>query len=470
MFHILCEEGQKSFESFENALNSYHHLEKMIDNYKNKCKSEWKLTNFTIFFMNSIFYEKILIIFSFLCHKFSQYKTELFVNLNILDFSPLYSLTTRRITITKIINYIYNLKKSLVQKANNSFASYNELIINDKYIDIQRSIYKLICLRNIISKDMKKTVLFLFDLNNKFIKDMVFKEIMFNYFKSYNEEMKSNNFEFFFCAFDNKLHLQFEPNFDEMKAKGIKFAKTYCTIINNEKSKKVMDNNEKGMKSSVNFTLGNNISMESPKKAYINNRNMNTNNSTSNNNLDNLEEFFKFIKNYKSKTNLELNSNSSNQEHRADKALYHSILFGIDNNNDFSNINKIFRKNKYPKSSSSYLILMTNLNSTFSNNKKSWKEMAEIIYQKKVSVIFIISYDPSLDNKKELKEKIYNYKQFLRANSIDGYLFIMRSLTLLKFILNSIFPIKFSKFNIDILKHYLCSNEDINYSRPMNIK
>ena len=164
-------------------------------------------------------------------------------------------MTTRRITITKIINYIYNLKKLLVQKANNSFASYNESIINDKYIDIQRSIYKLICLRNIISKDMKKTILFLFDLNNKFIKDMVFKEIMFNYFKSYNEEMKSNNFEFFFCAFDNKLHLQFEPNFDEMKAKGIKFAKTYCTIINNEKSKKVMDNNEKGMKSSVNFII-----------------------------------------------------------------------------------------------------------------------------------------------------------------------------------------------------------------------
>ena len=65
MFHILCEEGQKSFENFENAHNSYHHLEKMIDNYKNKCKSEWKLTNFTIFITNPIFYEKILIIFSF---------------------------------------------------------------------------------------------------------------------------------------------------------------------------------------------------------------------------------------------------------------------------------------------------------------------------------------------------------------------------------------------------------------------
>ena len=158
----------------------------------------------------------------------------------------------------------------------------------------------------------------------------------------------------------------------------------------------------------------------------------------------------------------------SNQEHRADKALYHSILFGFENNNDYTNINKFFRKNRYSKYTSSYLILMTNLSSTFTNNQNNWKEMEEIIYHKKVSVIVVISYDPSFDNNKILKEKISYYKNFLKTNMIDGYLFIMRSLTLLKFILNAIFPIKFSKFNIDILKHYLCSNEDINHSRPRN--
>ena len=109
---------------------------------------------------------------------------------------------------------------------------------------------------------------------------------------------------------------------------------------------------------------------------------------------------------------------------------------------------------------------MTNLNSKFTDNQNNWKEMEKIIYQKKVSVIVVISYDPSFDNKNELKEKIYYYKNFLKM--FDGYLFIMRSLTLLKFILNAIFPIKFSKFNIDILKHYLCSTEDINYSNPRN--
>ena len=469
MYHILCEDVQKSFEYFENALNKYHHFEKLIDTYKKKCKSEWKLTNFTMFFINSIFYERILVLFSFLCHKFSQYKTELFINLNILDFSPLYSLTTRNTIITKIMNYVYNLRKCLVEKSNDSIAAYKSLIINRNYIDIQRSIYKLICLRNILSKDVKKRVLFLFDLNNRYIKDMVFKEIMFNYFKSYSEEIKSNNFEFSFCAFDNKLHLQFEPNFDEENTKGKKFAKNYFTIINksniNFPNKKTnIDNNESEKKIMSNFTLGKNLNISSPRKSNLNESTENINNS--HNNLDNLEEFFKFITNYKGSKVEDVNSN---HEHRADKALYHSILFGFENNNDYSNINKFLRKNKYAKyTTSSYLILMTNLSSTFTNNQNNWKEMAEIIYEKKVSVIVVISYDPSFDNNKVLKEKISYYKNFLKTNMIDGYLFIMRSLTLLKFILNSIFPIKFSKFNIDILKHYLCSNEDINHSRPRN--
>ena len=370
------------------------------------------------------------------------------------------------------MNYIYNLRKSLVQKSNDSIAMYKSLIVNKNYIDIQRSIYKLICLRNIISKDVKKKILFLFDLNNKYIKDMVFKEIMFNYFKSYNEEIKSNNFEFFFCAFDSKLHLQFEPNFDDESVKGKKYAKNYFTIINNDNSNLInkkpnaTENNENGTKLMSNFTLGKNLSMTSPKKVNLNDSS--ATNIISHNSLDNLEEFFKFIKNYKGENNGDINSNQNNQEHRADKALYHSILFGFENNSDYSNINKFFRKNRYTKYTSSYLILMTNLSSTFTNNQNNWKEMAEIIYQKKVSVIVVISYDPSFDNNKELKEKISYYKSFLKTNMIDGYLFIMRSLTLLKFILNTIFPIKFSKFNIDILKHYLCSNEDINHSRPRN--
>lgn len=114
------------------------------------------------------------------------------------------------------------------------------------------------------------------------------------------------------------------------------------------------------------------------------------------------------------------------------------------------------------------MILITNLLSTFTNNQYNWKEISELIYEKKISVIVVIYYDPSFDSKDLLKEKISFYKNFLKINMIDGHLFIMRSLTLLKFILNTIFPIKFNKFNINILRRFFCSNEDINLSKPNN--
>lgn len=467
LYHVLCEEGQKSFTCYENALNKYHEFEKIIEKYKSKSKSEWKLTNFSMFFINSIFYEKILVIFSFLCHKFAQYRTELFINLNILDFSPLYSLTTRKLTITKIMHYIYNLRKYLVLKSNDSISKYKSLVTNHNYIDIQRSIYKLICLRNIVSKEVKKKVLFVFDLDNKYIKDTVFKEIMFTYFKNYNEEIRSNNFEYFFCAFDNKLHLQFEPDFSEEMTMGRKYAKNYLVVINNTNNNNYLNNNNRFSIFDSNENINNPVSNSSSSNnlPIFNNNNYKKNNNNDNQNatIDKMEEFFKFIKNYKN--DKQIDEVDVKTAHRADKALYHSALFGFENDNDQTNINKIFKKNKNSKYNTSYLILMTNLSSMFTNNQNNWKEMAELIYDKKISVIVVISYDPSFDTNVMLKQKISYYKSFLKTNMIDGHLFIMRSLTLLKFILNAIFPIKFSKFNIDILRHYLCSNEDINLSR-----
>ena len=463
LYHILCDEGQKSFTCYENALNKFHDFEKLIEKYKSRSKSEWKLTNFTMFFINSIFYEKILVIFSFLCHKFAQYKTELFINLNILDFSPLYSLTTRKLTITKVMQYIYNLRKYLVQKANDNFSSYKLLITNDNYVDIQKAIYKLICLRNIVSKEVKKKVLFVFDLDNKYIKDTVFKEIMFSYFKNYSEEIKSNNFDFYFCAFDNKLHLQFEPDFSEEVTMGRKYVKNnYLVVIN--KPNNIQLNNRLSIVESNDMTnpLSNNSSSNNLPLLNYKKNNMNDNANTT---FDKLEEFFKFIKNYKGDKNI-YEKEQKGKPHRADKALYHAAIFGFENENDPTSISKLFKKNKYSKySTTSYLILMTNLSSTFTNNQYNWKEMSEVLYEKKISVIVVISYDPSFDSNIMLKEKISYYTKFLETNMINGHLFIMRSLTLLKFILNAIFPIKFSKFNIDILRHYLCSNEDINLSR-----
>lgn len=172
--------------------------------------------------------------------------------------------------------------------------------------------------------------------------------------------------------------------------KGKKYAKNYIIVINNDNNNQINNkeniggNNDNGMKLMSNYSISKNISMTSPKKVNLNYNNINNNNNNqNNNNLDNLEEFFKFIKNYKGDKKDDINSNQSNQEHRADKALYHSVLFGFENTNDYSNINRFFRKNKYNKYTSSYLILMTNLSSTFTNHQSNWEKMAQIIYEKK---------------------------------------------------------------------------------------
>ena len=480
-YHILCDEEQKCIICYESALNKYRDFENLIEKYKNNHKLEWKISNFTMFFINSVFYEKILLIFSFLCHKFAQYRTELFINLNILDFSPLYSLSIRKMVITKIMNFIVNLRNYLASKASDNLLRYKTLITNHNYIDIQRSIYKLICLRNISSKNVKKKVLFLFDLDNKYIKDTVFKEIMFSYFYNYNKEINSNNFEFYFSAFDTKLHLEMEPQFTEDITLGRKYVESYLVVINKNNIQNKLPENNTLVKSDsivntsitssyISSTFITNITSQikqNRKKPIEISTNINDNNMITNNiSNDKIETFFNFIKNYKSNNNIQQNNKNNIHHHRADKALYHAALFGFGGEDDSYNINKKYRGGRSSKKKeTSYLVLMTNLSATFTNNKYNWKEMAELLYEKRISVIVVISYDPSYDNDEKLKEKISYYKNFLKSNMIDGHLFIMRSLTLLKFILSSILPIKFSKFNVDILRHYLCSIEDINLAK-----
>ena len=177
------------------------------------------------------------------------------------------------------MNYVYNLRECLAQKFNENIYSYKALTMNTNYINIQASIYKLVCLRNIISKEIKKKVLFLFDLNNKYIRDNVFKEIMFSYFRSYSEEIKSNNFEYTFCAFDDRLHLQFEPILSDEFTQGRKFAKNYVTVINKDKNGpqnnkgNIEDSNDVGSNNILNNNIGKNISLTSQKE----NNNININ-------------------------------------------------------------------------------------------------------------------------------------------------------------------------------------------------
>ena len=94
-------------------------------------------------------------------------------------------------------------------------------------------------------------------------------------------------------------------------------------------------------------------------------------NQTSDSNRQILSEgdyFFDYLS--KVYINKEQNSNNSNSsKYRADKALYHSAVFGIPGEYLQSSFSLRFRMHKYPA-------MFVNINSEFSNNEKNSEEIS----------------------------------------------------------------------------------------------
>ena len=434
-FYLLLDNENKSLNFLEwlmNNLNSFQlKLDKIIEKNNIYNINNWQKTNFILLILNSFLYQNILLILSNLNSKFKQIKSELFINLNILDFSPIYSIKIRKIILNKLIKLILKLRTDLILKNNNIFNlnKFKNLISNSNYIEIQRIIYKLISIRNITNKNIKKNILFVFDLSNQFIKDSNFQKIFIDYI---NDNLNSNNFLFNFSAFDIKLYMLEEIEYSIIQKE--KYDKNYITTI------------KKFEKNIINELI------KDKQTTQINN-----------NNYQNINNFFNFINNYQE-------IKFEKEKFRADKALYHSLLFSFNNNNNninFPDLNKSFHNNDLNNEifnkhkDCNYLILITNLNSKFTENKSNLIEMSKLAYDKKISLIIILNYDENLENEINIKEKVNIYKNYVKTRLIDGHLFIMKNYSLLNYILNSIFPTKFNESNFDIIKEYLINNEKI---------
>lgn len=445
-FYIICDEGQKGITEYENALNLLKKFEKKINQYKGNNVNQWKTTNFALLTINTIFFEQFLTIFALLCKKFGLSKNELFIHINLLDLSPIYSKTIRQLTLLNLLNFLSKEHKKLISFGSNNFKMYKEIISDNYYIDLQRSIFKLESIRNatIDSNELHKNILFVFDLDNKYIKDSVFKNILMHYFSHFNEKhnkkTKENIFSFYFCAFDSKLYMESIPNYEDTKYEGINYNKKYIKKIEKKKRANSSLSNGHGEKGKT-LDQDNHNKLEDEK----------------------VDQFFNFLNEYKKKIVVPfIKKDKDKNAHRADKAIYHAALFGI---TDENNIYKKIQRNhlNFSVKESNYLILMTTITSKFTDNKMNWKVMADLFYKKKYTVIIILSYDPEMENENniEVKDKLNNYMNFIKDYVIDGQLFVMRSLTLFKFILNSIFPVTFNEFNQEIIKQYFYSLDNI---------
>jgi hypothetical protein len=293
---------------------------------------------------------------------------------------------------------------------------------NTDYMDIQCCLHKLFSLRNLTSRTAKKKILFVFDFDNTFLKDSIFKEILYNHFI---KSKRLNDFQFYFSYFDNKLHILSNMNFDNIDftfEENKLFAKGYLK----------------------------NIPLDEYKNSLLLNETLNSNRQI----LSEGDYFFDYLS--KVYINKEQNSNNSNSnKYRADKALYHAAVFGIPGEYLQSSFSLHFRMHKY-------LVMFVSINSEFSNNEKNWEEISRIVYEHKYTLIIILCVNYDIDNNETFQKKLNNYKQCINNYIIDGYLFIMKNFTMMKVILNSIFPIRFSEFNTNIVYHFFESLQLIN--------
>lgn len=465
-FYILCENGEKCIQNYENALSKLKQFDNKIFAYKqyqqlanmnsllnrDSVKVEehkYKRTNFVILIINTIVYENILYIFSMLSERFYQTKNELFLNLNILDLSPVYSITKRKLTLIKILKQLIVFQKQLVMNANINL--YEQLLVDNKYIEIQSAIYKVQCITNSVvnSGMVRKKVLFIFDLNNAFVRDNEFKSMLMRYFhidynKINNNECNSNScsssnmyhklFSFDFTVFDNKLHVNSLPNYESDVYQDKEFNKHYIIPFTTNDKQNTQDN-----------TINDNHHLFKKQLSKIN-------------------TVFDFIQQFQpsssSSSPSATASTSSKHKHRADKALYHSLIVGL---NEYEHRKKTQLKRNRIKTAN-YIIMMTTLSSLFSDNKTNWKIMSELIYEQQYTVIIILSHSP--ETNQEIINTINNYKTFIKKYLLDGHLFIIRSLSFIKFILNAIFPLNFNEFNSDVIKHYIHSLQTLHEHQP----
>ena len=454
-FYILCENGEKCIQNYENALSKLKQFDNKIFAYKQyqqRSKTDssshrqsvkieerkYKRTNFVILIINTIVYENILYIFSMLSERFYQTKNELFLNINILDVSPVYSITKRKLTLIKILKQLIVFQKQLVMNANINL--YEQLLVDNKYIEIQSAIYKVQCIMNSVVNNgrVRKKVLFIFDLNNAFVRDNEFKNMLMRYFHiDYNKINNNGNnsgnsssnmyhklFSFDFTVFDNKLHVSSLPNYESEVYQDKEFNKHYIIPFTTNDKQNTQDN-----------TINDNHLF---KKQLLK-----------------INTVFDFIQQFQPSSSSSppsaTSSTSSKHKHRADKALYHSLIVGL---NEYEHRKKTQLKRNKVKTAN-YIIMMTTLSSLFSDNKTNWKIMSELIYEQQYTVIIILSHSP--ETNQEIINTINNYKTFIKKYLLDGHLFIIRSLSFIKFILNAIFPLNFNEFNSDVIKHYIHS-------------
>jgi hypothetical protein len=116
---------------------------------------------------------------------------------------------------------------------------------------------------------------------------------------------------------------------------------------------------------------------------------------------------------------------------------------------------------EYPKNNN-FIIALTTIDSGFSFERENRLQISQALYDSQYSLIVCIVYDAKIAKDEKYRNKLLCYKKFIESDIINGHVFLLKSFSVLKYVLNCVIPNKFKEFEISTMKTFMDS-VDLNF-------
>ena len=416
-------------EGIQECIKAMEKMKNLMENLN----STGNLTKFAYLTIFSLFFERILFLLSSLSEKYEQRKTQFFIYLNLLDLGPVYDRQIRAIILQKLLDYLNKTGLEFMKQTKNT--NFSEFFREGGYINTKIVRHKVRALLN-MSKPYGKNILLLIDLNFPFAKESNFQEIIKDLVD------KTKHYFYFSCFNHQKLYifrnLENEGESNEESGEDDGFIKKNIPLVINDEDvvnlyvAASVKNSETSKKNEKSSTETENEEMASFAN-YI---------PDANNYLD----FFNFINSYVKIENIFTKDLKS----RFNYALKNTIKY-----------HKFF---DYPKNNN-FVIIFTTIESEFIFDKEEVIEVSTSLYKNQYSFILCLLYEEKIFKEEKYRTKLEKYKKFIYSQIINGHLFIFKSLTILKYIINCVVPSTFKEFETILMSSFL---ESIKIEAPEN--
>ena len=395
---FLIKKENEGIKQCIKALEKIKSLQELVTKYG-------KMTKLAYVCVSNLFFERILFLLSTLSERFEQKKTQFYLYCNIFDLGPVYDRKIRIHALQKLYEYI----KSEEKAKKNAFVAEKSGFEATKLLKFVK--HKIRTVEN-MTKKIPKNILLLFDLSFPLIKEIDFLEIIVSVTDSHR------NFLYFAC-FDQKLYIYKNTKIlERSRSKEEKKSKPSLFLDSTENDEDIINlYDEKSQKTNKNEDSEEN-KMDSNVDDY-------------NNYYDILDFIYKY--DYK--------AFSKYVKNRVDKAIKKVIKF--------------YQFEEQPKNNN-FLFVFTTIDSDFNFNDKENKiQISGLLFESKYTFILCIMYDERIFNKPEYKRKYENYKKFIEGGVVNGHIFLIRSFSLIKFIINCASPQQFKQFDFESLKSFI---------------